>query len=715
MVKLFCALVGEKGNSFPVKIDESESVGDLKDAIKQKKERTITCDADNLNLFLGKTSDHTWLDSSAVDAVTLNGDGNPKGFAPMDASLWINNPNNFGENFQPNEGEIHVLVVVPKQETSTLMVTSMFEDSPNQRKRQRAISSTNFVDGLRSEDITNEQMSIENDILNVQSNQQNPISLEELGKVMTVPHDAPQAFTFSGNTFYIRSCYHKYYDIIMDTLLGKYSYISVTGTPGIGKSMFYLYFLNRYQLENPGKSVIVASFGKQQNIIACKVFRPNGVVEKCTDISGGYMIPVWDTKSWPKGIDCDLYLYDGPPLGHPPDVKMIAFTSPHFMWLSSMRKHASHLTLFMPTWDLNELCVANEILQLNIDKNELIKQYALFGGSARYCLSTSPTFISSARSDIDTFISEINDIFELKKLFIGTSNIKDVVHHIMQFIPEDSLHMAKLYPASPAISIKLYKQIKEKLIQEQVLLMDYLNGIEKGSIYSAWLFETSIHDCFLNGGTFEMQSLKDSSKHVIHIDQTIGEYSPFSMKHDQGEVFTNIYRIPKASNYPSIDSYIITDKLILMFQMTKSERHPVKSSGLVSFLQSVNQLSRVQADPLLAQLIFVVPKGMGHNFHLHYLESSKKRTGSIIEVVDCEKIPGIGPKKSKILSDLGIKDSAKWIEACDFQDPCIKLFPNMLNKSLENSIDDKFLKNIPQYVIEVDNSIDTDLYRVENA
>jgi hypothetical protein len=44
-----------------------------------------------------------------------------------DPSLWIKNPNNFGENFEPNKWEIHLLVVVPKQKTSTLYIPLMFQ------------------------------------------------------------------------------------------------------------------------------------------------------------------------------------------------------------------------------------------------------------------------------------------------------------------------------------------------------------------------------------------------------------------------------------------------------------------------------------------------------------------------------------------------------------------------------------------------------------
>ncbi|OWZ12790.1 Crinkler (CRN), partial [Phytophthora megakarya] len=55
MVKLFCAIVGVAGSSFPVDIDENETVGDLKDAIQDKKPNDLKdVDADKLQLFLAK-------------------------------------------------------------------------------------------------------------------------------------------------------------------------------------------------------------------------------------------------------------------------------------------------------------------------------------------------------------------------------------------------------------------------------------------------------------------------------------------------------------------------------------------------------------------------------------------------------------------------------------------------------------------------------------
>jgi hypothetical protein len=93
-------------------------------------------------------------------------------------------------------------------------------------------------------------------------------------------------------------------------------------------------FLERYRAENPERSVLTAAFSKAQELEGCVLFRHDGSYQKCTDLSG---VPEKDTPTWPKDIDCDLYLYDGPPNVRPIGVKMIAFTSPNFKWLDSRK------------------------------------------------------------------------------------------------------------------------------------------------------------------------------------------------------------------------------------------------------------------------------------------------------------------------------------------------------------------------------------------
>ncbi|KAG4222135.1 hypothetical protein PC116_g29390, partial [Phytophthora cactorum] len=122
MVLLNCALVGE-GSVISIIIEEWKTVALLKKAIKGKKPDTIRGEADKLQLFLAKKHG-AWLDGAGAAAVTLDEDGPLRGFGDqMDPTLWVKNAKYFGENFQPGEGQIHVLVVVPEQGTSAPLVS----------------------------------------------------------------------------------------------------------------------------------------------------------------------------------------------------------------------------------------------------------------------------------------------------------------------------------------------------------------------------------------------------------------------------------------------------------------------------------------------------------------------------------------------------------------------------------------------------------------
>jgi Crinkler effector protein N-terminal domain len=109
-----------KGERVGVDIDASESVGDLKNTIKRENDRTITCDVDNIQLFLGKKSKDTWLDSSSDDVKKLK-----KGEKTALIETLTHKDNElqgeFGldevpEGMQvPTTEQIHLLVVVPNQ------------------------------------------------------------------------------------------------------------------------------------------------------------------------------------------------------------------------------------------------------------------------------------------------------------------------------------------------------------------------------------------------------------------------------------------------------------------------------------------------------------------------------------------------------------------------------------------------------------------------
>ncbi|GMF17591.1 unnamed protein product [Phytophthora lilii] len=115
---LYCAIVGEAGRAFSVLVDESDSVDDLKDAIKTR--MMFKFPADELQLFLAKPTEAVWLTQLDV----LQGVRDTNGYKHLqfvDAKFRVVGlaSRQLGvvgeEEVAIGKGHVHVLVVVPGQ------------------------------------------------------------------------------------------------------------------------------------------------------------------------------------------------------------------------------------------------------------------------------------------------------------------------------------------------------------------------------------------------------------------------------------------------------------------------------------------------------------------------------------------------------------------------------------------------------------------------
>ncbi|KAK1929410.1 hypothetical protein P3T76_015183 [Phytophthora citrophthora] len=111
MVKFFCAIVGAAGSAFSVRVDESDTVDDLKKVIKA--EKMYQFPADELQLFLAKTADGGWLRSDDPDVTSMRSGAIPEQVKKL-LNEEIDPAEEIGDLFggAPKKKTIHVLVVV---------------------------------------------------------------------------------------------------------------------------------------------------------------------------------------------------------------------------------------------------------------------------------------------------------------------------------------------------------------------------------------------------------------------------------------------------------------------------------------------------------------------------------------------------------------------------------------------------------------------------
>ncbi|GLD92978.1 hypothetical protein PINS_up001570 [Pythium insidiosum] len=148
MVKLFCAVVGV-GSVFPVDIELSETVGDLKKKIKEENPGLIHFDADLLKLYLARIG-ATWLNSRDADMKALKRGEIPDRIKSLmqehlllDEAWDLNDEAYFGKSFERVKGDIHVLVKLPEKPDEAAgdrSSPSASIHSENRRKRWRELN-----------------------------------------------------------------------------------------------------------------------------------------------------------------------------------------------------------------------------------------------------------------------------------------------------------------------------------------------------------------------------------------------------------------------------------------------------------------------------------------------------------------------------------------------------------------------------------------------
>ena len=315
------------------------------------------------------------------------------------------------------------------------------------------------------------------------------VEAKEISFLMDVPlFDVPQSHMCAAEKIFVRDCYSVYYDKVMEEL-EKTPLITVTGTPGIGKSLFYLYFFLTYRQDNPNERVLTASFTQERKLKECKLW-------KSVNEAAGAEDPLFKEYDKIPNEACALYLYDGGPEMEPNgSTRMVAFSGRNAIWFSITSKYEMHVAVYMPNWGPMELKLAADALDLELGEQELAKRISLFGGTARYTLTNNAAFSRIGVKALGTALSKIETIRNVQQCFEGTLDLDQVVHPLMHYSVDVNDWMeAKLKPSSKIVDSMIHDRLNKQLDTECLLLTKWLDGPGKASPFAAWLFENFAHE-----------------------------------------------------------------------------------------------------------------------------------------------------------------------------------------------------------------------------
>ncbi|KAE9075171.1 hypothetical protein PF010_g24410, partial [Phytophthora fragariae] len=83
-----------------------------------------------------------------------------------------------------------------------------------------------------------------------------PIGREEKRKLPGLPFQYEYG---GGEDYYVRECYEEYYPLVEQFVLTEESCLAVTGTPDIGKSVFYAYCFEEFCKAHRDEWIVVAA------------------------------------------------------------------------------------------------------------------------------------------------------------------------------------------------------------------------------------------------------------------------------------------------------------------------------------------------------------------------------------------------------------------------------------------------------------------------
>ena len=439
----------------------------------------------------------------------------------------------------------------------------------------------------------------------------------------------PMSEPYCGSLMYVRECYPVYYKYIIDIFtlpkIRIVKFISITGTPGIGKSMFYNWFFDKYRVENPTEVIVCASFDREREFQNCVVFEPGKV-------------PVRHCRTIPE-IEDAMYLYDGPPRGTPPTGRMVAFVSPNDDWFRNVDKRNFHMKLYMKVWSLAELQEADTCLELEIGSDELASRYYFFGGLARYCLADKDT-VRDAKSDfMAKFTNSLATENSIERIYEGGSS--QMCHRVFHYEPVDVVAETegmpnllprdkRVFPGSNYI-IEELKNLNEIAgdVRKLKFIMMLRHDPSCASILGLF-FESDGNKFIMYTGNEEGTEL--TVMKVISCKGKNSESEDLDLEISRTEYY------PSPPNWPAVDAYAYKEggDYLILFQATLQAYHDIKAKGIMDHIiwmekeKNIQNLKeRISNGEISLIFVFLIPEGS-----LDYTERPIQSPSSSQETLD---------------------------------------------------------------------------------
>ncbi len=363
---------------------------------------------------------------------------------------------------------------------------------------------------------------------------------------------------------YIRESYQSIEASITPGILGRCKAV-ITGTPGIGKSLFLIYLL--WKLVKEGKRVLFIYH--PFNIY----YDGNGGVFLFNKIPKPTDLFFWTDTLWclfdakaKKEFELNKLPFD--------NCSIIVSTSPRREMVNDFQKSPEPQTFYMPIWTEDELVA---IAPLFPNATEWRERFEILGGIPRHVLEFTARhprqMLESACTDcsLDDCIKKIG----LNSTITEKSKVVHLLVHVTSVAPYTKSSVRYSSPAAVNIIVR------EKRKEIDLKMKEFFASHEGNPLTAAlcgYIFEPYAIELLEKGGSFRCRELVNGKVKIEPAETTLlirPSTKIVTNSVEFNQIIDQLY-VPRTRNYASIDAWIPG---IGAFQMTVAKKHDIKGGA----------------------------------------------------------------------------------------------------------------------------------------
>lgn len=439
---------------------------------------------------------------------------------------------------------------------------------------------------------------------------------------------------FPRRSIFVRDCYEAMYELVVTELgmrnPGERSSpatkgMIITGTPGIGKSSFSVYFAWRLVNDERIQGVLFSDVKDTAHLLV----RENGRLLASDGAIHALNIHIPDGHNYIRLVDLaareePTWLHDGP---------IIVFSSPDKRRFKELSKKNETLVLYMPIFTLDEMEDLRANCYPGVTQKRTFALFSVYGGVPRFVLGKPKTTTASSvpslgdltYGDAMEFVKENtveDDLYPMQMALARVQTIQKVVDAYGSSDVDDEVsHMlVHVMPAPGNNSIGVY-QFASKFVTRAVMdlhRMQQINNVKsfillsdrKGGSARGDCFEDICHMYIPKQGLDSARSLSGGSQmtlrvpHFTHAHVFVPRLESFRDLAGRSDTYFQ----PSIRSLEAIDSFAKVGQELYMFQMTVRGSHPVKANGLEKVIEEFG------TGCTTFHLVFVVPAGAERQF-----------------------------------------------------------------------------------------------------